>query len=200
MLDLKNNTIQRLIPIYTYNPGKDDSYTLYVDSRTKAIYRADAKKISSSKFIFLIIIGYTIIEFFPINIIPLNSFIPFISVCIIMIFLGVLLGYYISPRMLENYRRVTLSPEEWDYYLKIFNRFYFRQFIVPSLLLVISIACFLFFYIYPSSWWFFIGIISSIIAGAGITSFSKTKYLLYKDKLNINLNNVGVEDEDITHW
>jgi len=47
---------------------------------------------------------------------------------------------------------------------------------------------------------FFIGIISSILAGAGITSFSKTKYLLYKDKLDINLNNGGEEDEDIIYW
>jgi len=200
MNDLRNEIHRSLVPFYTYNPGKDDSYTLYIDSRTNTIFKADAKNISSAKVTFLIILGYPIIELFPVTIIPLDNIIQFISVCVIVMSLSVFLGYYISPRMLENYRRVTLSSEEWKRCLETFNQFYFRQFILPSLLLLITIVCFVFLYIFPSSWWFFGGIISGIMAGAGLTSFSKTKYLLYKNKLDINWNNGGEEDEDITYW
>lgn len=196
---LEKNVARKLVPFYT-NPEKDNSYTLYVNPETKTIFKADAKNISPSKITLLIILGYPMIEFFPINVIPFDNIMAYLCVSILAMFLSVLIGYYISPYMLENYRRVYMTADEWKDCLKIINHFYVRQLLFPSILLLISIACFLFLYVYPTSWLFFIGIISGILAGAGITSFSKTKYLLYKNKLDINLNNGGEEDEDITYW
>lgn len=87
-----------------------------------------------------------------------------------------------------NYRRVYLTTDEWQDHLKGFNKVYFRQLMLPSLLYFISIVCFICLYIYPTSWLFFIGVIASMIARSDITFFSKTKYLLYKNKLDVNLN------------
>src|SRR5690625_7621759 len=107
MNDLRNEIYRSLVPFYTYNPGKDDSYTLYIDSRTNTIFKADAKNISSAKVTFLIILGYPIIELFPVTIIPLDNIIQFFRVCVIVMSLSVFVVFFLSTIMFGNCRYVT---------------------------------------------------------------------------------------------
>jgi len=187
--DLKSSTGRHFIPFYTHNNAGEDNYTLYIDTRTKDIVKAGAKDISPSKLTLLILVGYPIVQYFPVGIIPLNNIIAFISVCILVMVFSVLFGYHLSLRMIKDVRKVNLSAEKWNEYLEKGNKFYFRQLIFLLILFLFAITCFVLLYIYPSSWWFFGGILSSITAGPFITFFSKTRYLLYKNKLDINLNN-----------
>src|SRR5699024_8132670 len=144
MKALEKNVARKLITFYT-NPEKEYNYTLYVNPKTKTIFKADAKTISPSKIAFLIIIGYPMIEFFPINVSPFDNILAYLCVSILAMFLSVLIGYYISPYMLENYRIDYMTADEWKDCLKIINHFYVRQLLFPSILLLISIACFLFY-------------------------------------------------------
>jgi len=197
---LKNITGRNFVPFYTYSSDGDDSYTLFIDTRTNGIVKSGAKNISSSKLTLLILLAYPIVQFFPVNILPLNNIIAFISVCVLILIGSVMFGYYLSLRMIKDVRRVTLSTEKWNQYLEKGNKFYLRQLFLLISLFLFSVTCFVLLYIYPTSWWFFGGILSGITAGPFITFFSKTRYLLYKNKLDINLSNGGAEDEDITYW
>src|SRR5699024_3945562 len=259
--NLKSSTGRNFVPFYTHNNAGEDSYTLYFDTRTKDIVKAGAKDISPSKLTLLILLGYPIVQYFPVGIIPLNNIIAFISVCILVMVISVLFGYRLSLRMIKDVRKVTLSEEKWNEYLEkrseehtselqsrfdlvyflsfptrrscdllillgypivqyfpvgiiplnniiafisvcilvmvisvLFgyqlslrmikdvrkvtlseekwneylekgNKFYFRQLIFLLLLFLFAITCFVFLYIYPSSWWFFGGILSCITAG-----------------------------------
>lgn len=189
MTDLNNHMRQQhLVPFYTSEPGQDNSYTLLIDPKTKGIVKADAKNVSAPFVTFIIMLGYPMVQFFPIHIIPMHNMIAFIGICSFVMLVSILFGYYLSPRMLKNYRPITLLTDEWAEHLQRVTTFYVRQLSFIVVLLLISFACFVLLYVYPTNWWLFGGIISGIVAGAGITSLSKTKYLLYKNKLDVHLN------------
>lgn len=134
------------MPFYTHN-NDDDSYTLYVDTQTKDIVKVRAKNVSSTKLTLLILLAYPIVQFFPVSIIPLNNIIAFISVCIFMMIFSVILGYYLSLKMIEDVKKVTLTKERWNQFLEKGNKFYFRQLFLLLVLLLFSITCFVFIYI-----------------------------------------------------
>lgn len=53
-------------------------------------------------------------------------------------------------------------------------------------------------YIFPSRWWFFDGVGLSVVAGAHILFLSKTRYQLYKNRIDLKLLTGCLKDSDIT--
>lgn len=205
---MKYNVSRKLISFYWHHAtnnnknsfSNDTSYTLYYDKETKGIYKAEAKNINTPTFIFLFLIIFPIMSFFPNNFIPYENKVYFISLTLVVIFFSITVGWYLSNRLNNNLRRVTLSKEEWKYYLEHGNKLYLRQISVMTIILLFVIACFIFLYIYQSKWWMFGGIGTGVVVGTSITLFSRTRYLLYKNRVDVNLNNGGIENEDIADW
>lgn len=53
-------------------------------------------------------------------------------------------------------------------------------------------------YIFPSRWWFFDGVGLSVVAGAHILFLSKTRYQLYKNRIDLKLLTGCLKDSDVT--
>src|SRR5699024_374797 len=118
---MEKNRARKLVAFYT-KPDKDNNYTLFVDPKTKLLFKADTKNINQAIITFFIIIGYLIIEFFPIHIIPFDNIMAYLGIIGTVMLLSALFGYYISPNVMGNYRRVYLTTDEWQGYLKRFNK------------------------------------------------------------------------------
>ncbi|MBU5465362.1 hypothetical protein KQI49_00790 [Virgibacillus sp. MSJ-26] len=196
---MKRDQKLTLVPFCAKNPGKENSYSLFVETQTKSIFKGENKNISAPMFTFLILIFYPFVQFFPIEIFPLDNKFALLTVCSIVMILCVSLGHYLSFKMLENVKKISLSTEEWKQCLKQGNHYYIRQIVFVVILVLASLACFVCFTIVPSRWWFFGGVLLSILTGTQAIILSKTRYQLYKNKLDINLNNGGEEDENITY-
>lgn len=188
MNGLQNNENLRLVPFYTENPGRENSYTLYLDAKTKEVFRAEGKKINASKFTFGFLVFFAFTRLFSVKILPFDNIFAFVIICLFIFILGLMLGYYLGIKMIDNIQKVTLSKEEWERYLSKGNDFYLRQIISSFILIILSVACFFFLYIFPSKWWFFGGIVLSVLAGTLSLALSKTRYDLYKNKIDITFN------------
>jgi len=197
MKQLKDNMGVNLISFYGYHDTNKDkensfinenSYTLFYDKKTKGIYKAEAKNIRPSTFLLLFLIGYPTMNLFPNELIPYDDHLFFIGICLMTILLSIVVGTYFVFGLNKNLRRITLSNDDWNYYLEKGNKLYLIQITVMTTLLLFALSCFVFLYILQSKWWFFGGIGASVLVGGGITHFSKTRYLLYKNKINVHLN------------
>jgi len=198
MKRLKDNIGLNLISFYGYNAPNDNkrnsfvndkSYTLFYDRQTKGVFKAETKNISTPKFLLLFLIGYPTMNIFPNDVIPYHHKLIFFSLCFMTLVLSMIVGNYFVLGLNKGLRRITLSQEEWKYYLEKGNKLYFIQIIFMTSLLLFAITCFILLYIYQSKWWLFGGIGASFIVGGGITIFTRTRYLLYKEKIGVNLNN-----------
>ena len=198
--ELKKSKKLTFVPFYAKNPGKENSYSLFIETQTKSVFRGENKNISASTFTFLILVFYPFAQFFPIKIFPFSNIFALLIICFIIMVLSVMFGHYLSIRLLVNMKKVSLTTEEWEQCLKQGNKFYIRQIIFVIVLLLASLVSFVFFAIIPSRWLFFGGVLLSVVAGTQTIILSKTRYLLYQNKLDVNLNNGGAEDEDITYW
>lgn len=185
---MQNNVNPKLVPFYTENPGGKNSYTLYFDPNTHEVFKAEDKKVGASRFTFIFLAFYVFARSFSIEIIPFDNVIVYSIICLLIFLLALMLGYYLRTKLLDNIKKVTLSPEEWERYLNKGNHFYLRQIIFTISLIILSAACFVFLYIFPSKWWLFGGIGLGIVAGTFLIILSKTKYKLYKNKIDINFN------------
>src|SRR5699024_9905442 len=134
------------------------------------------------------------------ELIPYHNDLILYSLGLIAIVLSLMVEHYLNQRLNKDVRRITLSKEEWKYYLEKGNKLYFRQITVMTLLLLFAISCILFLSVFQSTWWLFGGIGTSVVIETSITIFTKTRYLLYKNKLDVNLNRERKEDEDIAYW
>ena len=205
---MRSNVGRNLISFYGHHAANNNkssfsnetSYTLYYDKETKGVYKAEAQNINTPKFILLFLIVFPIMNFFPNDFIPYENDVFFISLVVVVIVLSITFGWYLSTRLNKNLRRVTLSKEEWKYYLENGNKLYLTQISVMTIILLFVISCFVFLYFYQSKWWMFGGIGTGVVVGTSITLFSRTRYLLYKDRVDVNLNNGGIENENITDW
>ena len=168
--------------------ASDQSYTLFYDKQTKGVFKAEAKSISMPKFLLLFLIVYPAMNLFPNGVIPYHNDLILYSLGLIAIVLSLMVGHYLTQRLNKDVRRITLSKEEWKYYLEKGNKLYFTQITVLTLLLIFAISCIFFLSIFQSKWWLFGGIGTSVVIGTSITTFTKTRYLLYKNKLDVNLN------------
>lgn len=175
--------------------SQDTSYTLFYDKETKGVYKAEAQNIHSPTFVVLFFILFPLMNFFPNHFIPYENKTFFIALVVVVIALSISLGWYLTRRLNKNLKRMTLSKEEWKYYLENGNRLYVIQIIVMTTILLFVIACFVFLYIYQSKWWMFGGIGTGVIVGTSITLFSRTRYLLYKDRVDVHLDNERCEQE-----
>lgn len=180
--------------------ASDQSYTLFYDKKTKGVFKAEAQGMSMPKFLLLFLIAYPTMNFFPNDVIPYHNDFILYSLGLIAIVLSLMVGHYLTQKLNKDVRRITLSKEEWKYYLEKGNKLYFTQITVMTLLLLFAISCIVFLSIFQSKWWLFGGIGTSVVIGTSITIFTKTRYLLYKNKLDVNLNRERKENEDITYW
>lgn len=157
MIDLQKNANLKLIPFYTDNPGSKNSYTLYIDANKKDIFKAESKQVSAPKFTLMFLVFYVFFQMFSIDIIPFDNLFAFFIICLFVFILGLICGIYLKQKMIDNIRKVTLTVMEWERCLKKGNHFYPRQMLFTIILIILSGACFVFLYIYPSKWWFFGG-------------------------------------------
>jgi len=210
MKELNSNMGLNFISFYGYHaPNKDkensfineNSYTLFYDKKTKGVYKAEAKNIRSSTFLLLFLIGYPTMNFFPNELIPYEHHLIFIGICLMTILLSMVAGTYFIYGFNKDLRRITLSKDDWNYYLEKGNKLYLIQIAVMTTLLLFAISCFIFLYMYQSKWWLFGGIGTSFIVGGSIPLFSKTRYLLYKNRVDVHLNNdEAMENDDIISY
>ena len=199
MNNLKDNTQLKLIPFLTENPGKEDSYTLCIDANINDIYKAEDKEVNTSSFLLIFFLVLVFTRLFSIEFLPMNNLYTFLLMCLIFSVISMILGYNMRGKMFTNINKFNLEESEWEYYLKESKRFYPRQAIFAMLLLILTVVCFVLLYIFPSKWWFFGGIMMSILAGSQLTLLSKTRYLLYKNQLDVNLNDGGKYNENLTY-
>lgn len=187
----------RFISFYGYTvPNHDkrhsfvseDSYTLFYDRETQGVFKAHPKNITTSQFLFLFLILYPMMNFFPNDIMPYDNTLALFSIGAAAIIVSIIVGNSSVVKMNSDIKRMTLSKAEWEYYLRKGNRFYFRQIILMTVLLLFAISCIIFLYIFQSKWWLFGGIGTSLVVGMSITVFTKTRYLLYKNKLDVKLD------------
>lgn len=190
MKDLDRNIRRSLISFYSHNTGSGNHFTLYVDPKTKTIYKAGAGTsiLSSPKYILLFIIIFIIMNYFPNNIIPYHHTFILFSLSLIVMILSILLGNSLSLRLVKDIKRITLSKEEWKCYLTEGNKFYTKQVMLTVFLFIFSCICFVLLFLSQSKWWLFGGIGSSIALGPLIPLLSKSRYLLFKNKLPVKLD------------
>lgn len=200
VLKLSESKKSTLIPFYSENAGKKNSYTLSIDAKTNKFYRFEEHKIKMSWYLPLFISFLILTRLFPIKYIPLNKGIIFSLMSLFLFIMGLYIGNIIRVIGITNIREININSEEWRYYQKKATHFYPRQLIFTLLMLIIPLVCFVYLYIYPSKWWFFGGIISSVAAGTLLPLLSKTRYLLYKNKLDVNLQEEENSNENITDW
>lgn len=167
MIDLQKNANLKLIPFYTDNPGSKNSYTLYIDANKKDIYKVESKEISAPKYTLMFLVFYVFFQMFSIDIIPFDNLFVYFIICFFVFILGLICGSYLKQKMIGNIRKVTLTAMEWERLLNKGNHFYPRQVLFTIILIILSVACFVFLHVYPSKWWFFGGIGLSIMAGGG---------------------------------
>lgn len=120
-----------------------------------------------------------------------------LAICFVTMVLSIMVGRYLAFNMLENVEKVSLSKDEWNRRLKQGNHFYIRQVIFVIVLSLVATVCFILFSIAPSRWWFFAGVLSGVVVGSQMTVLSKTRFLLYKNKLDINPSDDRAGDDDI---
>ena len=188
-----------LVPFYSENAGKKNSYTVSVDINNNKVYRYEEQNIKMSLFLPVFILFFISVRLFPIELIPLNNFISFSVISILIYIIGLYFGNIVRAKGITNIREFTLNQEEWKYYQRKAAHFYPRQLILALLMLIIPIVCFVYLYIYPSKFWLFGGVLSSFVAGTLLIFLSKTRYLIYKDKLDVKLQKEKHLNEDITN-
>lgn len=199
MKDLRENQDLKLVPFYTENQGKENSYTLCVDANTHDIYRVKDKEVNTSRYLLIFMLVLVLTRIFSIEILPLDNIFTFVVVSFLIFIISLTFGHSMRTKMFDNIQKIILTEPEWKKYLGKSRHFYLRQVIFATVLLILSISCFIMLYIFPTKWWFFGGIASSILTGTQISLLSKTRYLLYKNKLNITVNDGGEGIGDITH-
>lgn len=120
--------------------------------------------------------------------IPLDSLVVYTNMSMLLFGICLFCGNIMREKGIKNVRPANLSQEEWERYREKGRRFYLRQVLLVCLMFILSIACFICLYIYPSKWWLVGAILSSIVTGSLLPFLSKTRYLLYKNKLDVQLN------------
>jgi len=95
---------------------------------------------------------------------------------------------YYAEKGIKHVRQAHLTQKEWKYYQERGRRFYPRQVLLVFMMFIFSIACFIFLFMYHAKWWLVGAILSSIVTGSLLPFLSKTRYLLYKNKLDVQLN------------
>src|SRR5699024_5512435 len=116
------------------------SYTIFYDKKTKGVFKAEAKSLSMPKFLLLFLIVYPTMNFLPNDVIPYHNDLILYSLGLIAIVLSLMVGHYLTQRLNKDVRRITLSKEEWKYYLEIGNKLYFTQLTVMTLLLLFYLS------------------------------------------------------------
>ncbi|HLR52616.1 MAG TPA: hypothetical protein VK072_07065 [Candidatus Avamphibacillus sp.] len=181
---MRNITSLQLTPFYTERSPNQDGFTLFIDSQTKEIYKAEFKPINELTYILAFVLVLILMRTVSVESIQFNNFFLFILLCFITILIGIGVGYYINRQMYINLRKISHQEEEWKPYIKKANNIYLRQIIYISILLILAGVCFLFFYKIPSIWWVFGGLSFSVFSGGEIQFLSKTRYRLYKNKID----------------
>lgn len=197
---MKKGKNLKLIPFFTENVGKENSFTICVDANSNDIYKVEDQEINPAYFILLFFLVFVFIRMFPLDLIPFNKVFLFIPICLIIWTVCIVLGYYMRVKLVTNIKQISVHEQMWEEYHKKYTYFYRRRVVLSIVLLLISVCFFVLLYIYPSKSWLFGGIFSSLFAGSQIILLSRTGYLLYKNKLVVNLNNREKENQDITEW
>lgn len=178
-----------------------NSYGLYYDEKTKGIFKSEYVVSNNSKTISVNLVLIALMRLVPNEFIPYNNILVFVSLSLGAIFVGIQFGYNFQTARHKNLRRISLTYEQWDCYLKKLNEAYFREIILVLLLIIGMIFSFVLSYNMQSKWWFFGGVgIAFVLGSIIITSLSKTRYMLYKNKITPDLTRGENEDEVITHW
>src|SRR5699024_12845830 len=92
--ELKKSKKLTFVPFYAKNPGKENSYSLFIETQTKSVFRGENKNIRASTFTFLILVFYPFAQFFPIKIFPFSNIFALLIICFIIYVLSVVFGHY----------------------------------------------------------------------------------------------------------
>src|SRR5690625_90176 len=73
----------------------------------------EGKKINASKFTFGFLVFFAFTQLFSVKILPFDNIFAYVIICLFIFILGLMLGYYLGIKMIDNIQKVTLSKEEW---------------------------------------------------------------------------------------
>ena len=166
----------------------DESYTLFYDKQSKGIFKGTPKDMSTSKFMLIFLIVYPTMNYFPNDVIPYDNPLALYILGLIAIVFSLAFGLHLSLTSYKEVRTISLSEEEWQSYLEKGNKFYIRQLVVIIILLLCAISCIVCLAIFQSKWWLFGSIGISIFLGTMSTICTKTRYLLYRNQLDVVLD------------
>lgn len=165
-----------------------NSYALFYDKASQGVYRASVKKINEGRLRLLTLTIFFIMLYFPSDFIPYDNVSLYILTCLITMFGSMWVGYRSTKRAHYNYRSISLTEEKWEDYLTQGNAKYLYAVGFTVGLLFLLVPCCILSYYYQAKWWLFTGLGFACVAGMGLISLSKTRYLLYKYKITGYLN------------
>lgn len=185
---MDNHQKRPLVPICSENIGTPDSFTIAMDAKTNQLYIYEEKQMKASVFLPLFFVFLVFTRLLSVEYIPLNSLITYSFLSILLFGICLYGGNIMRKKGIKNVQQANLSKEEWERYREKGRRFYLRQILLVCLMFILSIACFIFLFMYQAKWWLVGAILSSIVTGSLLPFLSKTRYLLYKNKLDVQLN------------
>src|SRR5699024_1488748 len=146
MNDLKEKQDLKLVPFYTENQGKENSYTLCVDAKTNDIYKVKDKEVNTSKFLLIFMLVLVLTRLFSIELLPLHNIFIFAVINLLIFIISLTFGHSMRTKMFDNIQKVILTESEWKKYLDKSRHFYLRQVIFATVLLILFISCLIILY------------------------------------------------------
>jgi len=188
---MSDNSKLKLVPFFSENIGKSDSYTIAIDAETNQLYTFEEKQMKASVFLPLFFVFLIFTRLLSVEYIPLDNLIIYTIMSIVLFSICLFGGNIMRKKGIKNIKKASFNTREWDRYKEKGRHFYPRQVLLVIFMLILSIACFVFLYMYQAKWWLIGAILSSVFSGNLLPFLSKTRYLLYKDRIEVNLHDEG---------
>jgi len=185
---MSDNSEPKMVPLCSENIGTPDSFTIAIDAETNQIYTFEEKQMKASFFLPLFFVFLIFTRVLSVEYIPLNSLITYTVMSILLFGICLIGGNIMRKKGIKNIKKASLNQREWESYQARGRHFYPRQVLLVLLMFILSIACFIFLYMYEAKWWLVGAILSSLVAGSLLPFLSKTRYLIHKNKIEIQLN------------
>lgn len=188
---MSDNSKSKLVPFVSENIGKSDSFTIAIDADTNQLYTFEEKQMKASVFLPLFFVFLIFTRLLSVEYLPLDNLILYTVISTVLFGICLFGGNIMAKKGRENIKKANFTTREWDRYREKGKRFYLRQALFVVFMLILSIACFVFLYIYEAKWWLIGAILSSIFTGNLLAFLSKTRYLLHKDRIEVNMQDEG---------
>src|SRR5690625_1299085 len=161
-------------------------FTLFVDTKTAVVYRANNTSLSkSSNFI---AIAFVLILLRLANGIPLSYDFPiyilFLTVFSIVLGIGIGISFYKSIQ--GELRSIDITKETMEEYIEKGRRMFKNELLITVIFMICSVLCIFLFLIYLSLIWLLASLFFNLLFGGFMCNLSFARYqVLFKNKLNL---------------